>query len=413
MTSAGEPVETSETTLTQTTPRALSPILETESGPESLSVDFHRDADLRVVIERPYGDPTIYMVCGSAIACASLVWRSMLYHVAAYSHDAGDEMKGEQIQTIKLEGNPEAIGLLFRIIHYDFKHVPKAPTLNQLFELSKIACQYRCTHILYPWADQWTSRLSNLVAEDNCYSECHKALYVAWTFGELKLYRDMVDALIVSTKIDDNGKIVNVSGQPLGDMLMPRDLLDIIIETRASTIAKILDAVKAPIHVLSYGEHAQRSGYCKISKDSQACEIMMLGSIIPALTKAGLFPIPEPEKFTGSIEHLKNKLDKIKTVPYVGKEWMPHMSHENCNLGIRESIMTCLKGMTVPLSTSIMSWMSGQAKTCGIEPTTEMREWQQKSEDASLDFILHLESQAKEGRDNVSSGSTQENSEAE
>ncbi|RWA06988.1 hypothetical protein EKO27_g8114 [Xylaria grammica] len=412
-----EPQGEASQTPTQTPPRALTPIPETEATSGSPVMDFHRDADLRVIVETPHDEPTVYMVCGSAIACASLVWRSMLYHNTAYSHDVEDETKHEQIQTIRLNGDPEAIGLLFRIIHYDFKHVPKEPTLDQLFELGKIACQYRCTHILYPWANQWISRLSDFAAEDNCYSECHKALYVAWTFGELKLYRDMVDALIVSSGINAHGKIVNIAGQPLEDMLIPRDLLDIIVETRACTIAKILDAVKTPIHALSHGKQAQRSTYCRIGKDSQACETMMLGSIIPALTKAGLFPIPEPERFTGSIEYLQNKLEMIKTVPYVGKEWMPHMSHESCNLGIGESITVCLKGMMVPLSGSIMSWMSDQAKTCGIEPTQELKDWQQKSEDASLehatesDLVHHPKNQVKEERDSTSPESAQENSE--
>ncbi|KAI0912657.1 hypothetical protein F4823DRAFT_580667 [Ustulina deusta] len=414
------PVGTTEPTTIQITPRSLTPILETEARAESSSTRFHRDADLQVIIVTPHGNPAIYMVCGPAVACASLVWRSMLYRDATYAHDARDETKLGQVQTMKLNGDPEALGLLFRIIHYDFSHVPKEPTLNQLFELGKSACQYRCTHILYPWADQWMSRLSNFVAEDNCYSECHKALYVAWTFGELKLFRDMVDAFIVSTKIDSNGKIVNISGQPLEDMLMPCDILKIIAETRASTIANILDIIKKPIHALSYGEQSQCSTYCKVGKDSQACEIMMLGSIIPALAQAGLFPIPEPEKFTGSIEDLKNKLDKIKIIPYVGKEWMPHMSHESCDLGFRESVMTCLKSMMVPLSSSIMSWMSDQAKSCGVEPTRELEEWQHKHEDVSLerlpksDLVHHLEEQAKEGHDSGSPGSTREdNSEAE
>ena len=79
----------------------------------------------------------------------------------------------------------------------------------------------------------------------------------------------------------------------------------------------------------------------------------MLGSIIPALTRARLFPIPEPGTFSGSISQLKEKLDGIKTIPYVGKEWAPHMSHEGCNLGFRESVTTCLRAMAVPLSPSI------------------------------------------------------------
>ncbi|KAI0453728.1 hypothetical protein F5B21DRAFT_525527 [Xylaria acuta] len=378
------PVETTETTEpTLTTPRALTPIPETDTASENPTTTFHPDADLEVIIPKPGDDPTIYMVCASALAYASPIWRTMLYNDAARARGANDDTKQDQYQTLKLNGDPEAIGLLFRIIHYDFRHVPKEPTLNQLFELGKSACQYKCTHILSPWAGQWSASLTNFVAEVDCYSECHKALYIAWTFGELKLYRETVDALIVSAKIDLNGKIVNISGQPLEDMLMPHDLLEVIIETRASTVAKILDAVKEPIEVLSSGEQNQRTTYCRVGKDSQSCEIMMLGSIIPGLTKEGLFPVPEPEKFTGSIESLKNKLDKVKIIPYVGKEWMPHMSHENCNLGLRESVMACLKEMMVPLSAGIMSWMSDQADICGIKATRELEEWRQRSEQTS------------------------------
>ncbi|KAI0469161.1 hypothetical protein F4859DRAFT_516512 [Xylaria cf. heliscus] len=405
------PVETTETTeLTHTTPRALTPIPESDTASDSLTVIFHPDADLEVIVPVPDDHPTIYMVCASALTCASPIWRTMLYYDAACARDAGDDTKQARSQTMRLTGDSEAIGLLFRIIHYDFRHVPKDPTLNQLFELGKSACQYKCTHILYPWAGQWSASLTNFVDEVDCYSECHKALHIAWTFGDLKLYRDMVDALIVSAKVDPNGKIVNISGQPLEDMLMPHDLLKVIIEARASTVAKILCDIKEPIEVLSSGLQNQRNRYCKIGKDTQACEIMMLGSIISALTKAGLFPIPAPEKFTDSIETLKNKLDTIKTIPYVGKEWMPHMSHENCNLGFRESVMVCLKEMTVPLSAGIMSWMSDQADTCGIKATRELQEWRQRSEESSFEHVAkssivrHLEKQDEEECDNDKAG---------
>ncbi|KAI1757866.1 hypothetical protein F4782DRAFT_544279 [Xylaria castorea] len=426
MASIEEPISTVETTEateatepTPTTPRALTPIPETDTVSESPATTFHPDTDLEVIIPMPDGDHTTYMVCASALACASPIWRTMLYHDAACARGANDATKQDQSQTMKLTGDPEAIGVLFRIIHYDFRHVPKEPTLDQLFELGKSACQYKCTHILYSWAGQWSASLTNFVAEVDCYSECHKALYVAWTFGDLKLYRETVDALIVSAKIDRNGKIVNISGQPLEDMLMPHDLLEVIIETRASTIAKILDAVKVPIEVLSSREQNQRCTYCKVGKDSQACEIMMLGSVIPALTKAGLFPVPEPEKFTGSIETLKNSLDKVKTIPYVGREWMPHMSHEHCNLGFRESVMACLKEMMVPLSAGIMGWMSDQADICGIRATRELEEWRQRSEESSSEhlakstLVRHLEKQDQEECDSDSDSDSTRNDQQE
>ncbi|TRX90819.1 hypothetical protein FHL15_008223 [Xylaria flabelliformis] len=400
------PIETIETTdhkePTPTTPRALTPIPETDTLSESPATSFHPDADLEVVITKANGEHTTYIVCASALACASPIWRTMLYQKAACDRGANNGTKQDRSETMKLTGDPEAIGVLFRIIHYDFKHVPKEPTLDKMFELAKSVCQYRCAHVLYPWAGQWVASLTNFVAEVDCYSECHKALHVAWTFGELKLYRETVDALIVSAKIDGNGKIVNISGQPLEDMIMPHELLEVITETRASTVAKILDAVKAPIEVLSSGEQNQPSMYCKVGKDSQACEIMMLGSVIPALTKAGIFPVPKPKNFTGSIEALKNSLDKVKTIPYVGKEWMPHMSHEGCNLGFRESVMTCLKEMMVPLGAGIMSWMSDQANICGIKATRELEKWRQRAEESLSEHLTnsrpvqHLEKQDQE-----------------
>ncbi|KAI1360979.1 hypothetical protein F5Y08DRAFT_343143 [Xylaria arbuscula] len=367
---------------------ALEPITEAkDEGTASGNIQFHPDADLQVIINQTGVDPIVYLVCASALGCASLVWRTMLHS----DDTSGKEARG-QVKTLKLDGNPEALGLLFRIVHYDFSHVPKEPTLDQLFELGKSACKYQCTHLLYPWANEWTKSLSQFAGEDDCYSECHKALFAAWTFGDLRLYRDMVDALIVSTELDTNGKIVNIAGKPLEDMLMPCDLLEIITTVRASTIENILDSVKKPLNILSCGENGQENAYCKVGKDSHACETMMLGSIIPALTRARLFPIPEPGKFAGSIAQLKEKLDNIKTIPYVGREWAPHMSHDGCNLGFRESVTTCLTTMVVPISSNIMCWMSAQAKTCGIETTKELKEWQSKFENHSLESLGNSES---------------------
>lgn len=153
--------------------RTLETIAEVKDEAATSGTQFHPDADLQVIIKQPGTDPAIYLVCASALGCASPVWRSMLY---SDEHGTNGEEKRGQMQTMKLDGDAEAIRLLFRIVHYDFRHVPKKPTLDQLFELGKSACQYRCTHILYPWANKWAEGLSSFVGEDDCYSECHKAL---------------------------------------------------------------------------------------------------------------------------------------------------------------------------------------------------------------------------------------------
>lgn len=174
MASTEEQVSPFETT--EITPRALTPI--PESDPHDPVTIFHPDADVKVIIQTRNGNPVICMVCASALACASSIWRSMLFYDAARARARNDErdLKQEQIQKMELNSDPEAVSLLFCIVHYDFRRVPKEPTLDQLFELGKSACQYRCTHILYPWADQWTSRLSSFISQVDCYSQCHKAL---------------------------------------------------------------------------------------------------------------------------------------------------------------------------------------------------------------------------------------------
>ncbi|KAI3326556.1 hypothetical protein HD806DRAFT_532185 [Xylariaceae sp. AK1471] len=314
----------------------------------------------------------------------------MLYYDASRAHEAKDETKDEQIQTLKLDGDVEALGLLFRIIQYDFSHVHQEPTFGQLFELVKAPA---ITAVL----------ISSILGLSGGSCVCPTS--VAWIFGDLHLFRDMVDSLIVSSEIDAKGRIVNISGQRLDKMYMPLDLLIAnITMTRATTVAKILDVVKAPINVLSSGERGPNSAYCKVGEDRKACEVMMLGSAIPALTKAGLFPVPEPEEYTGNIQDLKEKLDKIKTIPYVGKEWMPHMSHDGCNLGFSQSVSVCLKQMVVPLSTRIMSWISDQAKICGVGAAG----WWQKSEPHSTEHVAKTvlpherEGQAEEEHDIVS-----------
>lgn len=120
----------------------------------------------------------------------------------------------------------------------------------------------------------------------------------------------------------------------------------------------MLDAIKSPIMALSTGERVSDKSYCRVGKDSHSCEAMMLGSAIPALTQVGLFPVPDPLGYTDSISTLRDKCDKIKTIPYVGKDWMPHMSHDCCNLGFSKSINACLKQMDVPLTKDISKWHS-------------------------------------------------------
>ncbi|KAI1810530.1 hypothetical protein GGS20DRAFT_589461 [Poronia punctata] len=333
---------------------------------ESSGTTIHRDADLEVVVKSPDGKTVKYMVCAAVLACISPAWKSKLEN-------------GEN-RPLVIEDDAEAIRVIFHIAHHDYAKVPEEPTLDQLFELSETACRYDCTHIYYPWANQWISNVFSSFGQDHrCFPECHKAIKISWVFGDLELFRDMTDALIVSSRLDTTGNIVNICGERLEEMHLPAGLADIVANARATTLREMISAARAPIDTVSGRDEGESSTYCKVGKDGNACEMMLLGSAIPMLTKAGLFPVPAPEQYTGSINDMKNALLKVKAVPYYGKEWAPHASHDGCTLGLENVAFNCLKDMKVPLNEVTMAWMSEQATKCGVQATTELQSWRESN----------------------------------
>ncbi|KAI1432534.1 hypothetical protein GGR50DRAFT_696954 [Xylaria sp. CBS 124048] len=281
-------------------------------------------------LEKGNSPAVVYLVCASTLSCVSRIWGPVI----CPDSEAREETKQNQVTSLELDGNAKAIGIIFRTIHYDFIYRWSPTSMNVLifyYTLGLISI--------------WTSRLKNIATQDDYVSESHRALYVGWVFGSLHVYREAVDTLIVTSRMNTNGKIVNICGQPLEDMMMPPYILDKITEIRGTIVAQILSTIKAPIDALSSGDQNQDRFCGKYGRDSEACETMMLGSAVcaltKALTKAGLFPIPDPEVFTGSIEDLREKLENIKTIPFVGRR-THQRSHENCNLGFQESARVCL-----------------------------------------------------------------------
>lgn len=111
-----------------------------------------------------------------------------------------------------------------------------------------------------------------------------------------------------------------------------------------------------PLDAISNRDEDEKNTYCKVGKDGKACELIMLGSAIAALTKAGLFPVPGSGQYKGSISDLKKSLVNVKAVPYCGKDWMPHLSHDHCTLGLDRVVLDCLKEMDIRLTDGMSKW---------------------------------------------------------
>ncbi|KAI0014835.1 hypothetical protein F4780DRAFT_153713 [Xylariomycetidae sp. FL0641] len=315
---------------------------------------------------------TKFKVSTCSVATASPHWRTLLY---------GQKRASNEVWSITLDSSPTALDTLFRIVHYEFAKVPTALTVTQLFELSRATSQYGCTQLTYPWIRNWLACCDDLKATAENFDKCHVGIYIAWEFGCLRLFREMTDALIVSTRINDNGDPVNVNGLRLKDMVLPTGLLDTILETRVSTLANMLAAIAKPMQVLSSDERDPAIKYCRVKAHSVECEDQMFGGTMRVLMNKRLNPIPDASTYSGSIMELKKVAEGIKTNPYVGKDWMPHLSHEKCSLRFAEAMEECLKKMPVALHDEYLEHLSNQAYLSGVENGSDMEDYRRRTSD--------------------------------
>lgn len=230
------PVNTVDITLSP--PRPLSPIEEhgdldgasavakSDHGnnDDHASVTFHPDWDAVIKLKGKSGVIQFKVVSGN-IAAASPVWRSAMY---------GDSGKpqirpGKENLVLKVEDNAKALETLLRIIHYDFAKVPKNLSLDDVYEITRLTSKYQCTRLVYPWASKWVGLLETYLQNADCPFGNYKAAWIAWELGSVKLFKDMMDSLIVTTNVDKDGEVVNKAGLKLKDLILPSGFLGMLI----------------------------------------------------------------------------------------------------------------------------------------------------------------------------------------
>ncbi|KAK7755109.1 hypothetical protein SLS62_002924 [Diatrype stigma] len=338
-----------------------------DSTTHDVVVSFHVDSDATFQVTTA-NVLTKFKVSACSIATASPVWRKVLYGQDAVRPASGDWV-------LEVDGDLKALDIMFRIIHYQFSKVPSTLPLDDLFELMLLTGRFKCTHLVFPWARKWISAFTSYACEKDHLYHCHKVAWIAWELGNEKLFQDMVYAMIVSSKVDTGGDLLNIADSPLKEMILPPGIIDLISATRASTIEKLLAAVKAPVEALTYGKRDPGVRYCKIGKDIQECEAMLLGSAIPALVQSGLYPVPSATDFSGSINQLTNTLQSIKFIAFTSANWQQIQGHQHCNLGFRESAQRCVEEITpISLGDEHIDHLKSQAEISGVNADFDVPE---------------------------------------
>ncbi|KAK6948820.1 hypothetical protein Daesc_010591 [Daldinia eschscholtzii] len=323
---------------------------------------FDIDSDLDIPFETE-GGLILCKVSSAHLALASPVWRNMLYG------NNYIKRSDEEAWVVSIDGYASALMTLFHIIHYEFDKVPVKLPLEELYRIAVVISRYKCTHLIYPWAETWINSLPTNHAPEENYRNSRKAMFIAWVLGDVSLFRRSVEQIVLSSKLVTS-QLVDSDGNSLSDVEnIHEDLLGWIGTTRLETISLILDALSEPFRRPSSGDKSPKPPFCKLGTQQKECETMMLGSMVPQLMAAGLFPVPEPREFLDSIDTLKSKINNFKYTPYEGRDWMPHLSHISCSLGYSEAVEASLADMQVPLDCGFMDDFVARSRISGIRKT--------------------------------------------
>jgi hypothetical protein len=94
---------------------------------------------------------------------------------------------------------------------------------------------------------------------------------------------------------------------------------------------------------------------------------MLLGTTLPGLIAAGLFPIPQASGYHGSLLDLKDAIYGIRYHHWEGKNALPHQAHTGCNLGLRDSVKKVMEAMDSPIDKPCLDQLSAKAAISGVD----------------------------------------------
>ncbi|KAI0853612.1 hypothetical protein F5Y00DRAFT_105186 [Daldinia vernicosa] len=321
---------------------------------------FDMDSDLDIPLSTHHS-PIVCKVSSAHLALASPVWRTMLY-----GNDAVKRSNAED-WVVSIDGDAPALITLFRIIHYEFNKVPTRVSIDELHSIAVAISRYRCAHLVYPWAETWVNNLRKYDTAKEYYRDSRKAVFIAWVLGDASFFVNSLRQLVLNSKLID-GRLVDAEGKLLSGMEdIHKDLPGWISTARLRIVSQMLNALNKPFRRHTSADGSFEPPFCKLGSQQKECETMMLGSIVPQLIAAKLFPVPKPPEITDSIKTLQSKINKIKYTPYEGRDWMPHLSHVGCSLGYSEAAQESVANMRIPLDLDFMIELHLRAHVSGVE----------------------------------------------
>lgn len=195
-----------------------------------------------------------------------------------------------------------------------------------------------------------------------------QALYIAYKLGDFKSLKETIRQVAHSVIIAEDGSIRDKNGHRIQDIVpIENELIRSIENIRNNDIEEVLKSVKEPYEYFMDADKSNGQNYCKSVDGHLECNQKLLGSLLSNLLQQRLFPVPDPQEYTGSFYSLAEKVMNmdIRGLFYPGVE-MHKQRHTLCKLG-QDTVVEKLLGAKeyLPLPANLVEHMYLMCKRCG------------------------------------------------
>jgi hypothetical protein len=290
------------------------------SRTRTVIVDSRGNLTLGIGLSDTGGDPAqSFHVCSRTLARMSPVLERMLYGSFAESNSQHQTDWIIDLPEVK----PAPFALLAFICHGLFDRVPKTISTDELFDLITLTHYYDCTPVLAPWTERWLASIREPASIREL--EMYKVLFISQELGDKRTFEITARRLVLESREQlERDELHERLG---GHMINIVDRIDAI---RDQTIEAMLGLFRELTDILVVVDEKPR--WCKYASymGPHRCESMILGSVVFCLTRAGLWPIPDPRDVGESVMGLYRKMTGV-VIHDIGQVEKNGNDHAKCN----------------------------------------------------------------------------------
>ncbi|KAK6509168.1 hypothetical protein TWF481_003929 [Arthrobotrys musiformis] len=344
----------------------------------------------------------IYRVSESTLRLASSVLARMVDPASPWRKDSDEN---GNLAIMLHDDDPEALEILFKLMHFQKESIPKRLGLKKIFQLALVCDKYDCVDLAKPLISEFAADLKeagtqefwkgfyqysfNLQPENEEHAEeengiglhgsdkpniAKMLLYVSFVFNLDKVFPLAYQTYLMiwqpKAKPEEDDEAVE------GPTYLPDKLYVHFMaeweEKRAGLVKSVNDVIKNYTFGLIYSN----PGRCKKNNDCTICDIALYGSFIRRLHYKGIFPIKEKSDAL-SLYELSERIKAVQIGHYWDENHYVNVPHNQCMRafmkGLMANVETAIRGKKVELK-GFKASLGTKRKLCVLKEDEEKEE---------------------------------------